>query len=181
LRFIDCFKLKNRNHNLYGINGELLNRMTRFPHLLMIGLLLLLSGLVHAQNSGLYFHGQVLDEASGIPVPYATVAIHSSITDRIITGTATDFDGNFSVESDSTQVYLSMSFIGFENKEIRQFSQTNGRVDLGEIRMTENTQVLDVAEVEAERSTVEFQLDKRVFNVGKDLSSTGMSAMEVLK
>ena len=32
----------------------------------------------------------------------------------------------------------------------------------------------------AEKSSTEFKLDKRVFNVGKDLSSTGASALEVL-
>jgi len=34
--------------------------------------------------------------------------------------------------------------------------------------------------ISAEKSTTEFKLDKRVFNVGKDLSSTGASALEVL-
>ncbi|NNK90382.1 MAG: TonB-dependent receptor, partial [Saprospiraceae bacterium] len=34
--------------------------------------------------------------------------------------------------------------------------------------------------VAAEKSSTEFKLDKRVFNVGKDLSSTGASALEVL-
>ena len=34
--------------------------------------------------------------------------------------------------------------------------------------------------MQAERSTTEFQLDKRVFNVGQDLSSTGASALDVL-
>jgi outer membrane receptor protein involved in Fe transport len=32
----------------------------------------------------------------------------------------------------------------------------------------------------AEKSSTEFKLDRRVFNVGKDLSSTGMGALEVL-
>ena len=32
----------------------------------------------------------------------------------------------------------------------------------------------------SEKSTTEFKLDKRVFNVGQDLSSTGMGALELL-
>ena len=41
--------------------------------------------------------------------------------------------------------------------------------------------MLNEVEVRAEKSTTEFRLDKRVFNVGKDLSSTGASAYEVLE
>jgi outer membrane receptor protein involved in Fe transport len=39
---------------------------------------------------------------------------------------------------------------------------------------------LDEVLIRAEKSTTEFKLDRRVFNVGQDLSSTGMGALEVL-
>ena len=53
-------------------------------------------------------------------------------------------------------------------------------VDLGIIKMSDNINDLDEVVVRAEKSTTEFKLDKRVFNVGKDLSSTGAGALEVL-
>ena len=46
--------------------------------------------------------------------------------------------------------------------------------------MEEDVQSLNEVVVQGEKSTTEFKLDKRIFNVGKDLSTTGMSALEVL-
>ena len=44
----------------------------------------------------------------------------------------------------------------------------------------ENQKVLDEVVVTGEKSKMEFQIDKRVFNIGEDISSTGMGALEVL-
>jgi outer membrane receptor protein involved in Fe transport len=57
---------------------------------------------------------------------------------------------------------------------------TEGQVDLGLIELASQGQTLEEVTVRAEKSQTEFKLDKRVFNVGKDLSSTGASALEVL-
>ena len=101
-------------------------------------------------------------------------------TKAAITGVTTELDGEFKVETNATDFYIEISFIGFENKTITEFSIKNGKVSLGQIYMSENNQELEEVVVRAEKSTTEFRLDKRVFNVGKDLSSTGASALEVL-
>ena len=54
------------------------------------------------------------------------------------------------------------------------------RAELGDIALGADGQVLDEVIVTADKSTTEFKLDKRVFNVGADLSTTGASALEVL-
>ena len=54
------------------------------------------------------------------------------------------------------------------------------RANLGVIPMKEQIQTLEEVDIRAEKSQTEFKLDKRVFNVGRDLSSTGASALEVL-
>ena len=46
--------------------------------------------------------------------------------------------------------------------------------------LSEDLQALGEVIVRAEKSQTEFKLDKRIFNVGSDLSSTGASALEVL-
>ena len=75
---------------------------------------------------------------------------------------------------------MEISFIGFEKKTIQPTLGQNGIVDLGTIEITEDAQQLEEVVVEGEVSQTVFQLDKRVFNVGKDLSSTGASALDVL-
>ena len=53
-------------------------------------------------------------------------------------------------------------------------------MDIGTIALSQKPEMLSGVEVSGEISTTEFKLDKRVFNVGKDLSSIGASALEVL-
>lgn len=124
--------------------------------------------------------GNVNDAQSGEPVPYATVALASVSSGNIFNGATTADDGSFSIQTDSSSIYIEISFIGYQKKVIRNLEPQNGRVDLGTIQLNQNTKSLEAVEVTAERSMVEFKLDKRVFNVGKDISSTGMGALEVL-
>ncbi|WP_397446528.1 TonB-dependent receptor plug domain-containing protein [Polaribacter sp. R77954] len=51
---------------------------------------------------------------------------------------------------------------------------------MGIIILKADSQALDEVVVKGELSKTVFKLDKRVFNVGKDISSTGASALEVL-
>ena len=125
--------------------------------------------------------GRLVDDETSSPVPYATVLAKASMSDNMITGTTTGENGVFVIKSDSESIYLEITFMGYETQEVRDIPFTNKRARLGEVRMLQNTQALDEVEITAERSTVEFKLDKRVFNVGSDISSTGMSALEVLE
>lgn len=124
--------------------------------------------------------GIVKEENSNQPVPYATVAVRNAETDEIITGVTTGDNGDFKVSSDESNIYLEISFLGFDKKAIRDIEFTNGKANLGTIFLSSEGLDLDAVEISAEKSTTEFKLDKRVFNVGKDISSTGMSALEAL-
>ena len=53
-------------------------------------------------------------------------------------------------------------------------------MNLGIIELSTNTEVLDVVEVRAEKSQMQIALDKRVFNVGKDLANRGGTADDLL-
>ncbi|MGB0175993.1 MAG: outer membrane beta-barrel protein, partial [Owenweeksia sp.] len=144
-------------------------------------ILTIFSGLsAFAQNRALIISGTVRDAQSGEPVPYATVALASENTGKIFDGTTTDDDGSFRLGTDSTNFYVEVSFIGYQKKVIRNLNPQNGQLRLGVIELGQETSSLEEVEVTAERSVVEFKLDKRVFNVGKDISSTGMGALEVL-
>jgi outer membrane receptor protein involved in Fe transport len=141
--------------------------------------LLFISTTTLAQNFTLT--GKLMDRQSNVPVPYATVMVKSTADDQMITGATTDEMGRFRVSSDSSNIYLDISFMGYDNRQVRDLSFDNGRAALGIIDISQNAQALDEVEITAERSVMEFKLDKRVFNVGKDISSSGMGAMEVLE
>ncbi|MEM6772077.1 MAG: outer membrane beta-barrel protein, partial [Bacteroidota bacterium] len=72
--------------------------------------------------------------------------------------------------------HLEISFLGFTTIRIDDLAGTN----LKNIVLQPDGETLDEVLVTGERSTTEFKLDKRVFNVGKDLTSAGASELEVL-
>lgn len=124
--------------------------------------------------------GKVVEEISGLPIPYAKVVVRSLTSSNVLTGTTTDDNGNFHLQTDSTNVFLQISFLGFDTKEIRDFIDDSDVINLGEIQLSQPVQNLEGVTVTAEKSNMEFRLDRRVFNVGTDISSTGMGALEVL-
>ncbi len=143
-------------------------------------LLLLNTCLAFCQPEGVQINGKVVDAESGAAVPYATVALVSKSDSSIISGTTTDDSGYFSIRANTPDIMIEISFIGFEKKRIENFSVKKGMVSLGKISLQSSALDLDAVQITDERSTMEFKLDKRVFNVGSDISSTGMGAMEVL-
>ncbi len=132
------------------------------------------------QNTEWTISGIVEEEAGKQPVPYATVAVIKNGSDKILTGVTTRMDGDFSVSVASENVYIEISFLGYNKKTITDIHFVNHKANLGKILLTQSAQSLNEVEVTAEKSRTEFKLDKRIFNVGKDISSTGMSALEVL-
>lgn len=133
-----------------------------------------------AQESSIEVTGTLVEEASDQPVPYATVVLYNSDTHDIIMGVTTDGDGNFKLNSSSPNFYIEISFMGYKTKTINTFSVNHTRVKLGRVELMTDSQALDEVVITGEASQTVFKLDKRVFNVGTDISSTGVSALEVL-
>ncbi|MCF7560217.1 TonB-dependent receptor family protein [Sabulilitoribacter multivorans] len=133
-----------------------------------------------AQNPSFNITGNVIEINSKMPIEYATITIIDTNSKNPITGTITDVNGVFSIETRASNFYIEVSFIGFITQTFKDFSVTNNKIDLGIISLSEDLQNLGEVLIRAEKSQTEFKLDKRVFNVGTDLSSTGASALEVL-
>ena len=124
--------------------------------------------------------GSLIEAETSQPVPYATVAFYDKDTKAVIKGATSDDDGNFNITVATSNFYIEISFMGFATKTITNYKIVNNKVALGTISLAPDNQALDEVTVRAEVSKTVFKLDKRVFNVGKDISSTGVSALEVL-
>lgn len=133
-----------------------------------------------AQNETIEIIGKVYEESGDIPIEFATVLIADNETKKPIKGTTTLEDGSFVLETQASNFYIEVSFIGYKSKSFGQPVTRGQTIDLGTVRLSEDTQQLEEVVVQGEISRTEFKLDKRVFNVGKDLSTTGASALEVL-
>ncbi len=133
-----------------------------------------------AQKETITIKGTVVEEFGGQPIAFATVLISDNENKKPITGTTTLDDGSFILETDTSNFYIEVSFLGYQTKTFGLPSTQNKTLDLGTISLSEDAKQLEEVVVQGEVSRTEFKLDKRVFNVGKDLSSTGASALDVL-
>lgn len=143
-------------------------------------LLLILSSSFAIAQQNIEVIGKLIEEETSQTIPYATIVIKDKSTNKNIRGVITDDSGNFIITTTKPNFYVEISFMGFETKTITEFTVTNRKVNLGTIKLAPNSQALDEVIVTGEVSKTVFKLDKRVFNVGKDISSTGASALEVL-
>jgi len=141
--------------------------------------LLVISTPVSGQNKDITVKGKVLESTGKAPVEYATIILKDR-DNKVISGTSATDTGEFEVTVSQTPFLIEISFIGFVTREIKLPEAMNGQIPLGEILLEQNAQTLAEVNVRGQRSQTEFHLDKRVFNVGQDLSSTGASALEVL-
>jgi len=152
----------------------------RANHLLLYLCFTAISLHLNAQSEGIKVRGLVVESNGGTPIEFATIMIGNAETRQAITGTTTGPDGAFEAVAPTDNFYVEISFIGFVTQRIEEVDIQGGAADLGTVQLSENSQTLDEVIVRAEKSQTEFQLDKRVFNVGKDLTSAGGTALDVL-
>jgi len=143
-------------------------------------LILFFYGFVFSQNKERTILGQLKEMDSKTTIPYATIVILDGFTKKVVQGTTTDENGIFRITTSKTDFLIQISFMGYKTRFLENFDTSKSLIDLGIILLKENREALDSVELRANISKTQFKLDKKVFNVGKDIASTGMSALEVL-
>lgn len=122
--------------------------------------------------------GTILEKDTNLPLEYATIVFENT-KDNQLTGGVTDFDGNFNFNVKSGTYNVRFEFISFKTVELK--NQTyNSDKDFGSIYLEPDVSQLSEIELVAEKSTVEIKLDKRVYNVGSDMTVRGGTAENVL-
>lgn len=125
--------------------------------------------------------GKVVDDASKEPLPYVNIVVRD-MAKKVITGGITKDDGTFKIKDiPEGNSIVEVQFIGYKlySKQI-SVSNKARKLDLGTIALKEDSAQLDEVVVRAETSTVVQKVDRKVINVGKDLTSAGATAGELL-
>jgi outer membrane cobalamin receptor len=131
-------------------------------------------------------YGKIVDATTKKPVEFASVVIVRSMgkKDSILGGGLTLENGDFNVEKlPFGPLKVKVSFVGYleYSKTFMLAPPDNVETDLGDLPLKTDSKVLDAVQVTAEKAQMVMNLDKKVFNVDKNITSTGGTAEDVLK
>ncbi|MCF6347504.1 MAG: TonB-dependent receptor family protein [Flavobacteriaceae bacterium] len=122
--------------------------------------------------------GKIIDKETQQPLEYATVVL-TSVRSKKVTGGLTDSKGEFNIEVARGMYNISVEFISFKTYHIPNKKITEN-INFGTISLEVDSENLDEIEIVAEKTTVEIRLDKKIYNVGKDLTVRGGTVSDVL-
>jgi outer membrane receptor protein involved in Fe transport len=135
-------------------------------------LLLLAAGFIQGQVNG------KITDAEENPLPGAAVSVYDN--DKLVTGTTTDFEGQFSLPLRAGSYRLEISYISFQTLIKNITVPQSATIDLGTIGLLASTASLQEVTVTSTASMMELKQDKRIFNVAADVSSKGSNASDIL-
>ncbi len=160
------------------------------------------SGASQNMNIG-RFYGKIMDAKTNKGVEASSVQLVQSVFDsttkakknKIISGQLTKSNGDFSLESLPVrgQFILRVTAIGYLTLEKpvkfdlgangNDFSKimSNADVDLGNIKLEVDAKQLEEIKVVGTKPFMQMGVDRKIFNVEKNLISTGQTASEMMR
>lgn len=143
---------------------------------LLLGLFLMTQFLFAQQNETVT--GKVIDE-QGNPLPYCTVSILNAQDQGLITGDVTNDQGVYTMTVPPGQYKVRYQFVSYQTIT-KDLTVGNGTTNLSPVTLKETADKLSEVVVKGKRTEMEMKLDKKVFNIGSDLTSQGGNASDIL-
>ncbi|MAM28519.1 MAG: TonB-dependent receptor [Flavobacteriaceae bacterium] len=140
-------------------------------------LALLFSSFLIAQNT-VIADGKVLEQGTNYPLEYATVSFIDA-SGKTVTGGITDLDGNYAIEVDAGTYTVRYEFISYKTIE-KPNQRLQQNTTLPNVYLSLDSESLDEVVVRAETTEVQIRLDKKVYNIGKDLTTSGATVSDAL-
>jgi hypothetical protein len=148
------------------------------------------------------FYGKVIDSKNSKPIEAVSIqlvqskfdTVSRSRRDTLISGMLTPRNGEFSLEGlpvmGSYKLKISAigykpleQKVGFEMKMGGDMSQAMAGVDkdLGNIKLEEDAKMLESVTVTGSKPLMQMGIDRKIFNVEKNISSAGGTAVDVMR
>lgn len=131
------------------------------------------------QGKEITLSGKVQDKEDAVPLEYATITLINKRNPEAVNGGITTTNGTFSIKTPAGLYDIKIEYISFQPvvlKDQKLFKNTS----LGTIGLEIDAATLEEVTVIAEKTTVEYKLDKQIYNIGKDLTVRGASVSDVL-
>ena len=131
--------------------------------------------------------GSIKDSASMKPIEYASVSLVDLEHNELVTGGLSDKNGLVNITEIPLGKYVAViEFMGYRKKEIGPLNIFPGegggiRQNFGEVKMSISSLNMATVDVLGKESTFIQTIDKKIFNVGRDISSSGGNGADVLR
>ena len=147
---------------------------------ILTSFILLFTSLIFAQNEKeITVKGKIVDAATNTPLEYATIVFKKTTDASDVTGGITDTKGNYNIKVAAGTYNISYEYIGFKKLTVSNKSITEN-TNLGTTSLSVDAETLDEIEIVAEKTTVDIRLDKKIYNIGKDLTTAGGTVSDAL-
>lgn len=131
-----------------------------------------------AQNAGTV-SGKITEKSNNAPISYATVSIKDN--GKVVSGVNTDDNGDFTIKNLALKNYtVEIQYIGFRKYVGSIILSDNKKAATINVSLEEEATQLKGVNIVAERSTMEQKIDRKVITVGKDLTTAGASASDIM-
>jgi outer membrane receptor protein involved in Fe transport len=127
--------------------------------------------------------GQVFDSISHKPLEYAQIKVCSVKDSSVVGGIYTDENGKFVIEQlPAGRFFVRISQSGYREKTIPgiEFTPAKPLRKLGNISLALDAEDIEEVVISAKKDILQTGIDKKVYNVGEDISVQGGSANDVL-
>jgi hypothetical protein len=130
-----------------------------------------------------HLYGKILDAQTKEPVEFASVALLWYDKDSAVAGCLVKTNGDFSLDNLAFGAFrLRISFIGYKTIEQKMFiNMQNIDKDLGDMLLQPDQELLKEVTVTEEKSAVQMSIDRKVYDVTKDISTRGGTGLDAVK
>jgi len=190
LNLIVLFKLypmlrlrpENQVHNwLYGSQNTYLLKYLKSQLQLAIFILLFSLSFLNI-NAQAIIKGTIGDSINLTHLPFSTIIVrHQFETDKIFLSSSANELGEFKITVDTGHYVLSISFVGYLNKEIIVWVNQTREIDLGTVHMIPGHGQLREVTVESKKPVYRFSPGKIIYDVQNDPRALGKNGLEVLR
>ena len=130
------------------------------------------------QNAEVTITGSILEEDTNLALEYATIAFINE-SGEVVTGGITDTKGKYNITVPPGVYTIQFEFISYKTKSLtnrKLFKNTK----LPSVSLALDSESLGEVVIRAETTEVQIRLDKKIYNIGKDLTTSGANVGEAL-
>lgn len=126
-------------------------------------------------------NGMVIDSSTRVPMEFVTVILMTN-KGQVTQTLFTEKDGLFSFNVTAGNYLITMSYIGYKPYTTALITVNTGKaVNLGSIHLNPQERMLEEVTIKSQKSVIQSQDDKIIYNASADIGNKAGSASDVLR